>query len=226
MDKEREQSLRAFHDLGYRTTYDLQILSAIMDGGASEDLLLLAHAIVSQKKPRNRLKAIENTVYRWMENGWDTPEAVRAGLAAAGELPDDWEAKMKAMLGIRNRELAPTEKKYLARWKEFGLPEDVMRLAYERTVVNTGSMSYPYMNAVLNRWYELGLMTVEAVTEADAGSRIRRRDEIERLDRENRILRLKVNELQEALIHEKQKVVQLLEERESLRQQLAAKSPE
>lgn len=210
---ENEQALKNFYRLGYTSKQELQVLSDLMEVGAPEDLLLLAHGVISRNKPRSKIRALEGTIYKWLEKGWDTPEAARAGLEAEGQLPDEWEQKAKAILGIRKRELTPTERNYLIRWKAFELPEDVLRLAYERTCINTGSMSYPYMNAVLSSWHERRLLTVEDITEAESNGRVRRRDEVERLERENRILRLKINELQEALIQEKEKVVQLLEAR-------------
>jgi len=40
-------------------------------------------------------------------------------------------------------------------------------MAYERTCLNTGGLSWAYMNKILQRWHEAGLHTAAAVNGGD-----------------------------------------------------------
>ena len=40
-------------------------------------------------------------------------------------------------------------------------------MAYERTCLNTGGLSWAYMNKILQRWHEAGLHTAEAIQSGD-----------------------------------------------------------
>ena len=43
-------------------------------------------------------------------------------------------------------------------------------MAYERTCLNTGGLSWAYMNKILQRWNEAGLKTVAEVQSGDRKS--------------------------------------------------------
>jgi len=43
----------------------------------------------------------------------------------------------------------------------------VLKLAYEKTCLNTGGLSWAYMNKILTRWQEQGLFTLEQVNAGD-----------------------------------------------------------
>ena len=40
-------------------------------------------------------------------------------------------------------------------------------MAYERTCLNTGGLSWAYMNKILSRWQEAGLLTAEQIRTGD-----------------------------------------------------------
>ena len=63
-------------------------------------------------------------------------------------------------LGITGRSPSPTEKRYLSEWAELGLPMDVVALAYDKTVVNTGRLTWKYMDSILRNWKDNGLLTL------------------------------------------------------------------
>ena len=48
-----------------------------------------------------------------------------------------------------------------------GFQEDALAMAYERTCLNTGGLSWAYMNKILLRWHENGLHTAEQVRNGD-----------------------------------------------------------
>ena len=68
-----------------------------------------------------------------------------------------------AILGIRDRGPVPREEEYLSAWIPMDFPDDVLRLAYERTVFQTGEFRWAYMNSILKSWDQQGLKTVAAI---------------------------------------------------------------
>lgn len=78
---------------------------------------------------------------------------------------------LKESLGIKGRELSPTEREYLNTWLNMGFDEKCIAIAYDRTVTNTGSLKWSYMNKILSSWQEKGLKTEKDILEKD-GRRI------------------------------------------------------
>ena len=70
-------------------------------------------------------------------------------------------------LQIRGRTLTQAEEKYAKSWLEMGISEELIGLAYEKTCVNTGGLSWNYMNKILLRWTEAGLRTKEEILSGD-----------------------------------------------------------
>ena len=44
---------------------------------------------------------------------------------------------------------------------------DAIKIAYDRTCLNTGNMNWAYMNRILVRWHEAGLMTAQQIQSGD-----------------------------------------------------------
>jgi DnaD/phage-associated family protein len=80
-------------------------------------------------------------------------------------------SKAKAVLGIRGRDLTSTEQRYVEEWLDMGFGAEMLEAAYDRTVTNTGSMKWPYMNKILTSWHEKGLHTPEDIAEKDGAPR-------------------------------------------------------
>ncbi|MDO4516263.1 MAG: DnaD domain protein [Bacillota bacterium] len=73
-----------------------------------------------------------------------------------------------AILGIRDRGPVPREEEFLSAWIAMDFPDDVLRLAYERTVFQTGEFRWAYMNGILKSWDQQGLKTVAAIESGEA----------------------------------------------------------
>ena len=75
------------------------------------------------------------------------------------------ETKLRALFGInRNRQLTEKESKCFSAWSgRFGYDIDVITMAYNITVDTTKEPSVPYANAILDKWYSLGLKTAADV---------------------------------------------------------------
>ena len=70
-------------------------------------------------------------------------------------------------LQIRGRNLTAPEKRYMKQWLEMGFDEHAIGMAYERSCLNTGGMSWPYVHKILLRWHEAGLHTLAEIQAGD-----------------------------------------------------------
>lgn len=112
------------------------------------------------------LRTIEKEAYYWAEQGIDTMEEAAAFLQKKN-LQNSQLGQLMNLLQIRGRSLTPGEEKYALSWLEMGFSQDALALAYERTCINTGNLSWAYMNRILTRWHEAGLHTAEDVKNKD-----------------------------------------------------------
>ena len=112
------------------------------------------------------LRTIEKEAYYWAENGIDTMEEAAAFIQNQN-LRRSRLAGLMELLQIRGRTLTAGESRYAESWLEMGFEDDVLKLAYEKTCLNTGGLSWAYMNKILTRWQEQGLFTLDQVSTAD-----------------------------------------------------------
>ena len=109
---------------------------------------------------------IEKEAYVWFNREIVTYELAEAWLAEkarrrslAGEI-------VRAM-GIRNRELSATERKYVDSWIDLGFGPEALAIAADRTVTNTGELKWRYMNSIVQSWHNKGLHTVDEIEKGD-----------------------------------------------------------
>ena len=108
------------------------------------------------------LRTIEKEAYAWAEQGIETLEQAAAYIRSRN-LRNSRMEKLKQQLQIRGRNLTAGEEKYAQSWLDMGFADEVVAMAYERTCLNTGGLSWAYMNKILQRWHESGLHTAEEV---------------------------------------------------------------
>ena len=112
------------------------------------------------------LRTIEKEAYYWAEQGIDSMEEAAAFIQNQNVRRSQL-GQLMSLLQIRGRNLTPGEEKYAKSWLEMGFDEAVLKLAYERTCLNTGGLSWAYMNKILTRWQQAGLHTVEQIQSGD-----------------------------------------------------------
>lgn len=161
-------------------TEELKILLAFSHYlGLSADVISL---LVCYCKERARakgnlrnpsLRAIEKEAYHWAEQGIDTMEEAVAFIQNQN-IRRSQISHLMQILQIRGRNLTPGEEKYAKSWLEMGFDDDVIAYAYERTCLNTGGLSWAYMNKILTRWSEAGLLTLKQVKSGEKKSAIPR----------------------------------------------------
>lgn len=112
------------------------------------------------------LRTIEKEAYAWAEQGIDTMEEAAAYIQNQNQRNSRIRHMME-LLQIRGRNLTPGEEKYAKQWLDWGFEDQVISMAYERTCLNTGGLSWAYMNKILTRWNEAGWRTAEQIQAGD-----------------------------------------------------------
>ena len=136
-------------------------------------LAILAYTVSIGKKT---VKYAETLAFSLYDEGLTDKSALEDRLArmtAARSV----RGKVEAMFGITGRALTAKEKKFLTAWTEtMGFDEEVIRLAYDITVDNTGSPALAYANTILESWHALGLRTADEVAAEIEKSRAARKN--------------------------------------------------
>lgn len=112
------------------------------------------------------LRTIEKEAYFWAEQGIDTMEEAAAFIQRQNQRNSQL-GRLMQLLQIRGRNLTPGEEKYARQWLEMGFEEEVLRMAYDKTCLNTGGLSWAYMNRILTTWHESGWHTAKQIEAGD-----------------------------------------------------------
>ena len=147
---------------------DFEMLYSFVDwlGLPVEVVIMLLRFAVSRGKTGKRY--LETVAIDWTDKGIDTYESAEEYIKEI-ELKLSNEGKVRGILGIYDRALTQTEKKYIKLWTfEKNSPSELVAEAYDRTVAATGKLSWAYMNKILMSWVEEGISTVDGVREREA----------------------------------------------------------
>ncbi len=147
---------------------DFELIYSFVDwlGLPVEVIVMLLRFAASRGKTGKRY--LETVAIDWADKGIDNYESAEEYIREI-ELKLSNEGKIRAILGIYDRALTQTEKKYIKAWTfEREIPSELVAEAYDRTVAATGKLSWAYMNKILMSWNEEGLKTVDEVRENEA----------------------------------------------------------
>lgn len=107
----------------------------------------------------------------WSRRGIDTIEAADAELRRLEELNTEW-PQFRQMTGIPNARPTPAQERRFSVWrKEWHFSFDMLALAYDMTVKQTGQGSFQYMNKVLSQWHKQGFTEPGQVEAAEKAFR-------------------------------------------------------
>ena len=112
------------------------------------------------------LRTIEKEAYAWAERGIDTLEEAAAFIQAQN-VRNSRMGRLMGILQIRGRSLTAAEERYAASWLDMGFDDEAIAMAYERTCLNTGGLSWAYMNKILIRWHEAGFHSADQIRTSD-----------------------------------------------------------
>jgi len=112
------------------------------------------------------LAQIRKEAYTWVQHGIETAQQAEEHLRRLTKLRSA-EGEILRILDLPQRPLVERERAYVSAWQDMGFDYDVLRIAYEKTVMQKGAMNWSYMNGILRRWHEKGLHTAAAIQAGD-----------------------------------------------------------
>ena len=179
---------RSEHDEGFRavlaecervlghtlTGADTRTLFGIYDylGLPVDVIMVLLHHCAEECRRRYgagrvpTTRQIEKEAYVWVNREIMTLEQAEEYIRSREETRGNIE-RLRLALGLRDRQLSPSERKYLEGWLALGFTPEAIELAYDRTVTNTGALKWNYMDSIMRSWHEKGLHGVEEIEKGD-----------------------------------------------------------
>lgn len=119
-----------------------------------------------------RMPQVQREAFKWKRLGLDTLERAEE-YQRRQEAVDQREWAVLQAVGVTERRPAvEKEREYIAAWIGMGMGDELIRMAYERTVYQKKAMNWPYMNKILLSWHGAGYQTPQQV---EAGDRPPRR---------------------------------------------------
>ena len=141
------------------------VLSLVDYAGLNPDAAMMLIQYCAEKN--KSLRTMTSMGIEWSEKGITTFEKADKYLSELKER-DNTAAKTASLLGISGRKLLAEEKTLFIKWSdEFGFDGDVINLAYEASIKNTGKYQYKYMDKALTSWNEKGYKTVAEIKADD-----------------------------------------------------------
>ena len=147
---------------------DLQTLLGIYSWlGLPSDVicLLITSCVMETKKKygegrKPTMRTIEKTAKVWVREGILTSGRAEEYLEEQEKLGSD-KMHLASLLGIQKRTLAPTEDRYISEWLRLELSDELILLAFDKTVTNTGSLRWAYMDKIVKSFHEQGFKTAD-----------------------------------------------------------------
>lgn len=149
------------------STNDLELLYSFVDWlGLDVEVVIMLLSYAS-KLGKTDKRYLETLAIDWAEREINTYEAAESFIKEMEEL-HSFERSIRSILGIYDRALSQTEKKYIKMWTENKLSAELISEAYERTINNTGKLNFGYMNKILVSWKEENISTKKEIEEHEA----------------------------------------------------------
>ena len=114
-------------------------------------------------KGKNSIRYIQKTVMNLTEEGIHTYEELEAYLTDRKQ-KDDYRGMVKRVIGAE-RAFSKPECGHIDRWEKNGFSEELVTLAYEKTVAKINKPQIAYMSKILDGWQEKNLKTAAEVEE-------------------------------------------------------------
>ena len=170
-------------EMAYNITVDtkgspnLNYTNGILKRWYEDGLRTVEEIAAKRAADENTLRGIRegdlnpDTVKRAVETAWQ--EGSTASASTEGEIGFSRDASiLRRLLNLGNRLLTEGELSAMERWRrEYGFSYEIIYRAYQVTLENRGDYSLPYMDAILKKWKERGLSTIEAIRAYEQGFR-------------------------------------------------------
>lgn len=118
---------------------------------------------------KSNMRSVENTGIKWADDGVFSVEAADAKIRQANISNQNYSI-VKTAFGLNNPG-SPTAKQleFCNRWiTEWKFSSEMLREAYERCVDTKGVMRFSYIDGILKRWHNAGVMNINDLAELDS----------------------------------------------------------
>ena len=145
------------------TAADIKVLMGLIDflGLDNDYVLVLMH--YAARKEMKSMRYIEKIAVSCLDDGFTDAVVLQTALREREE-KEDIESKIKNIFGAGARKFSAKEKKCVETWistYNFGL--DIIERAYDITISATNKPSIPYAHAILERWFNEGIKSIEQI---------------------------------------------------------------
>lgn len=122
-------------------------------------LILLEHCASLEKYS---MRYAEKIAIAWADEGIDTIDKAEQHIKNS-EKRYKLSRKYKRLFNL-GRDISDAEYAHIIQWTEtMEMPQELIKLAYEKAVMATGSVSFPYINAILQSWHRQNVKTAADV---------------------------------------------------------------
>lgn len=122
--------------------------------------LLLSYCTAGGRKG---MRYIEAVALDWAKKGIDSVEKAAEYI----EWKRSGSRSILRAFGL-HRQPAPVEEEYIKKWiEEYKLSGELIQMACERTVLQTGKPSFPYADSILRQWRDAGVKDGAGVAQLD-----------------------------------------------------------
>ena len=144
------------------TTKDMETLYWMYDElGLTVEVILMILEYCTTKDKRS-VQYAEKVAITWSEKGITTIEAIE-NFKKNESNRNSYFYALKRLFGISDRAFSKKEEEYLEKWQNsLKMSEDMVALAYEYCVMQTGKLSFPSMDTILENWSKKDIYTIEA----------------------------------------------------------------
>lgn len=136
--------------------------------GYSASTLLMMFEYFS-KIGKSRISYVERVAEDWSMRDITTHEDVEKEIIRLIDL-NTYENKVKKAFGI-DRKLTQKEASYIQCWSSWSFQSQMLEMAYERCINQTGKLSFPYINKILESWFKNNINTPEKIEEFDTAKK-------------------------------------------------------
>ena len=128
---------------------DIELLYSMYDyyGLPAEVIAVMIEYFAS--KGKTTMRSLEREAQKWSEFGVDSVLKAKQYIKKREDLLT-YASQVRRVIGANERKLTTKELEYINKWQnDLKMQIDDIRAAYERTVENTGKVSFAYMNRIL-----------------------------------------------------------------------------
>ena len=115
------------------------------------------------------MRYIEKAAYTWEREGIFTLERSEEYIKTI-EAQKSLRGEIKRELQIKDREFSATEKRFVDGWIDMGFDIGAIGIAYDRTLVKTGKLTWSYMDSIIKSWHGKGIHTPQEILKKDGRS--------------------------------------------------------